>query len=123
MKLIGELPTTFELKRNKYYVEPFGENWGAVLSRLTENQCNFVGNEYGEMTHKINTQFDELTRCHTELDRLRSQIAELKIVGNETIKQYEFAKKWICAAVDSNYEPDEVVTEWQQLVKQIEEEG
>ena len=69
----NELPTTFTVKRDKYYFEPFGENWDAVLSRLTPNQCNFVGNEYGHLRHQINENYAEIDRLRAELERVKAE--------------------------------------------------
>jgi len=69
----SELPTMFTVKRDEHYCEPFGENWDAVLSRLTENQINFVGNEYGHLRHQINENYAELTSLRAELERVKAE--------------------------------------------------
>jgi len=66
-------PTMFTVKRDKHYCEPFGENWDEVLSRLTPNQINFVGNEYGHLRHQINENYAELTTLRSELERVREE--------------------------------------------------
>jgi len=64
-------PTSFITERGKHYREPFGENWDEVLSRLTPNQRNFVGNEWGSETNAVNL-------LYAENESLRSLTAELK---------------------------------------------
>ena len=80
----SELPTMFTVKRDEHYCEPFGENWDAVLSRLTENQINFVGNEYGHLRHQINENYAELTSLRAELERVKAENEWHKYIDGDT---------------------------------------